>query len=419
MPILLNYKSRLSSKVQSFPHLLISIFVFYLQMGSQPKLFSLDINRINSPTDEESSSLSSGFNSKSSKGGSSEGDKPHSFKDSQSSMLNTFYDPSISEEEENQVVRLEELKSLIPEDIPIFSLSDIRILSQLGSGSYGIVSKVRYKEGTYALKAVGWNKTTQREIEVMHSVKSKYVMNIRGIGVSESDPYSIYLLLDYMNLRSAQEMMEIYNNPVPENIIAKMAIQILKGLRDMHSKRILHRDIKPANVLLDDSGQIKLADFGVSGRINTSTLDYKKTDAFSTFQGTFLFMSPERLRCEKYSYGSDIWALAMTLSELSFGHYPLKDLSDTSIWSIIQRIDNPSFKLPLPKGSSAEYEDFIQKCSFYNPKERSSIDDLMKHPFIENNINEPPKFVNWLRNEYVKPLKLKKKQEHDDRKKKI
>ena len=53
---------------------------------------------------------------------------------------------------------------------------------------------------------------------------------------------------------------------IPETILGMMTVQILKGLEYLHkTKKVIHRDIKPSNILLNKKGQVKLADFGVSG----------------------------------------------------------------------------------------------------------------------------------------------------------
>ena len=53
---------------------------------------------------------------------------------------------------------------------------------------------------------------------------------------------------------------------IPETILGMMTVQILKGLEYIHkTKKVIHRDIKPSNILLNKKGQVKIADFGVSG----------------------------------------------------------------------------------------------------------------------------------------------------------
>ena len=74
----------------------------------------------------------------------------------------------------------------------------------------------------------------------------------------------------------------------------------------LHEKKIIHRDIKAANVLLNEKGEIKVADFGVSTVISQSTLS-KQTRTGSPF-----WMSPELLSNSRYTFKTDIWSLGIT-----------------------------------------------------------------------------------------------------------
>lgn len=89
-----------------------------------------------------------------------------------------------------------------------------------------------------------------------------------------------------------------------------------QGLDYLHSvQRVLHRDLKPANLLMDEEGNVKISDFGISAHLGD-------VSAFAeTFVGTTRYMAPERLSGATYSYPSDVWALGLILLELVTGRY--------------------------------------------------------------------------------------------------
>ena len=99
------------------------------------------------------------------------------------------------------------------------------------------------------------------------------------------------------------------------------ASQVLKGLAYLHKEHIIHRDIKPSNLLINRAGELKIADFGVSGKLANSVADC------ASWVGTVTYMSPERIQGQRYTVDCDIWSLGLSLVECAEGDPSLAPLA--------------------------------------------------------------------------------------------
>lgn len=215
----------------------------------------------------------------------------------------------------------------------------------------------------------------KHEIDLLRDLQHKNIVQYLG---SNSDEEHFNIFLEYVPGGSVAAMLNSYGQ-LHEPLIRNFVRQILAGLSYLHGRDIIHRDIKGANVLVDNKGNIKISDFGISKRIEASAL-LPKVPKRVSLQGSVFWMAPEVVRQKSQSIKADIWSLGCLIVEMFTGTHPYPDCSQLQA---IFQIGGSKSRPDPPPGASPEALAFLDKTFEFDQHNRPSADELMLDPFLK------------------------------------
>jgi tetratricopeptide (TPR) repeat protein len=130
--------------------------------------------------------------------------------------------------------------------------------------------------------------------------------------------------------------------PLPVAEAVRIGVQVADALDAAHARGILHRDVKPENLVFDESGRVKVVDFGIA-RTTGGELDASSTG------GTAAYMSPEQVAGRPLDGRSDLWALGVILFEMLSGRRPFQAEDRGQLLEAIQRAEAPALGSLCPR----------------------------------------------------------------------
>ncbi|TIA87852.1 hypothetical protein E3P99_02907 [Wallemia hederae] len=290
------------------------------------------------------------------------------------------------------------------------SVDNYERLNHIEEGTYGVVFRARCKNtgDIVALKRLkleeekyGFPITSLREIHSLLICQHPHIVNVREIVVGDT-LNQIYIVMDFVE-HDLKTLMHTMPEPFLISEVKTLLRQLLAATQHAHSNWILHRDLKASNLLMNNRGQIKVADFGMARRYADPVEDMTQLVV------TLWYRAPEILLGEKrYTTAVDVWSIGCIFAELitaqplfggrseleqiklifttlgqpsedvwkGFNQLPHAKSINTSQFPLYSSLRH-HFKILSDKGI-----DLMSRLLAYDPKKRISCEEALEHPFF-------------------------------------
>lgn len=205
------------------------------------------------------------------------------------------------------------------------------IVGTLGNGGMGEVYKVRHSisQRTEAMKvllsgAARRPEVTDRFVREIRVLANLNHPNIASLHTAFHHEDQLIMVMEYVEGLSLSDRLA--RGLALADGVAYMR-QVLSALAYAHAGGVIHRDVKPSNIMINSAGEVKLLDFGLALR---NTPDPRLTSSGSLL-GSVHYISPEQIRGEPLDARSDLYAVGVTLFEVSTGRLPIQGQSFSEI----------------------------------------------------------------------------------------
>lgn len=219
----------------------------------------------------------------------------------------------------------------------------------------------------------------EEEVKLLKNLSHPNI--VRYLGTAREDE-SLNILLEFVPGGSISSLLGKFGS-FPESVIRMYTKQLLLGLEYLHKNGIMHRDIKGANILVDNKGCIKLADFGASKKV----VELATMTGAKSMKGTPYWMAPEVILQTGHSFSADIWSVGCTVIEMATGKPPWSQQYQEV--AALFHIGTTKSHPPIPEHLTAEAKDFLLKCLQKEPNLRPAASELLQHPFVSGEYQEP------------------------------
>jgi Alphabaculovirus/Betabaculovirus serine/threonine-protein kinase 1 len=198
-------------------------------------------------------------------------------------------------------------------------------------------------------------------------------------------PDTSFLIMDYIKDGDLFELVKNSNFKLDENKCRKIILQLVNALNELHKHLIIHNDIKLENLLYNkDKHRLYVCDYGLAHVMGTP----------STYDGTNVYFSPEKIKEEPNQASFDWWAVGIVTYEMlsrkypyKLGHGPHEYDSDGENFNDIEPqalLRHQTKRPPNIKHVSEVSNDFVRRMLTYDITKRlSTYDQIIRHPFLD------------------------------------
>ena len=259
-----------------------------------------------------------------------------------------------------------------------FTIDDYTLeKKRIGKGSFSTVYKgIHNCTGkVYAIKEISFdiNKSKnniKREINVMKKLNHDNIVKLHNV-IIDTKYNNLYLVLDYYPLGDLAKFLN--KRCLKEIYCQKYVLQLSNGLKYLLENKIIHRDLKPQNILVTETYNIKITDFGFARYFDSDIM-------IQTMCGSPIYMAPEIMMHKKYNNKSDLWSVGIIMFEMLTGHPPFRS---RNIIDLINSIKKKKIELPKNITLSKNGQDLLFGFLKVNPDERISWNMFFNHIWLE------------------------------------
>lgn len=222
---------------------------------------------------------------------------------------------------------------------------------------------------------VGLIEQIKREISVMRLVKHPNVVQLFEVMASKT---KIYFAMEYV--RGGELFNKVAKGRLKEDAARKYFQQLIAAVDFCHSRGVYHRDLKPENLLLDENGNLKVSDFGLSALFESRRQD----GLLHTTCGTPAYVAPEVINKRGYDgEKADIWSCGVILFVLLAGYLPFHD---SNLMEMYRKISKGEFK--CPQWFPPEVKKLLSRILDPNPSTRMTLAKLMENSWFKKGFKQ-------------------------------